>query len=146
METKKIFPVLIITFFIFGLVISGIIGYSLGLKKVRFVTEIPQILPKEIFMRAGEVTNIEGNIIYLKSGILTGEIDSNTGEVEIEILKISINSSTKFISNIPGPEDFNINKEAKFEDVKVGSQLYVLSLENIKNKKEFLVSEITILE
>jgi len=146
METKKIIPVLTLIFFLFGLIISVIIGYSLGLNKVRFVTETPLILPKEINMRAGKVTNIEGNIIYLKSGILTGEINLSTGEVTSETLKISVDSSTKFTSNITGPEDLSVNKEAKFEDVKIGSELYVSSLTNIKNKKEFLASEITILE
>jgi len=60
METKKIYSVLIIILFLFGLVISGIFGYSLGLKKVRFVTETQTILSRVIYGRAGEVTKIEG--------------------------------------------------------------------------------------
>ena len=144
METKKIIPVLTLMFFIFGLIISGIVGYSLGLKKVRFVTEIPEILPKEIFMRAGEVTKIEGNIVFLEAKVLAGEADPKTGEVKTETLKITVNENTKF--NFPLNPREEISVEAKFEDIKGGSWLYVLSLENIKNKKEFVAKEITILK
>jgi hypothetical protein len=145
METKKICPVLIIIFFIFGLVISGIIGYSLGLKKVKFVTEMPKILPKEVFIRGGEVTKIEGNTLYIKSAVIGAEVDQRTGEVETETLKINVNSATKInFLNGSGLEESEGTYEAKFEDIKVGSWLDVISLENIKNKKEFLASEITI--
>ena len=144
METKKICPVLILVFFIFGLIISGIIGYSSGLKKVKFVTEKPTILPKEIFMRAGEVTKIEGNTLYLKSVVIGAKVDSKTGEVETEVLKVNVDPKAKINPPETSPQSIQPNK-AKFEDIKVGSFLYVLSPDNIKNKKEFLATEITIL-
>lgn len=133
---------LIFVFFIFGLVISGIMGYSLGLKKVKFVTEIPEIIPKEIFMRAGEVEKIEGNIIYLKAKVLTGVINQKSGEFETEILKIRVDENAKFsfAEEVRSGEQ----EEAKIEDIKTGSFLYVSSLENIRDKKEFSVNNITI--
>jgi hypothetical protein len=147
MEIKKIYLILIFIFFFSGIVVSGALGYFFGLRKVRFVTEIPEILPKEIFIRAGEVTKIEENTIYLNSVIIGAKVDQRTGEVETETLKITVNSGTKInFFNDSGLEQSDGNNEAKFEDIKVGSSLYVLSLENIKNKKEFLASEITILE
>ena len=144
METKRIFPILTLAFFFFGLAISGIIGYSLGLKKVRFVTEISEIVPKEVYMRAGEMTKIEGDIIYLKSQVLGGKINPDTEEIETEILKVKVDPNTK-INSLENPR-LNEKTNPKFEDIKVGSLLYVFSPENIRNKKEFLATEITILK
>ena len=142
MEIKRILPVLIFIFFIFGLMMSGITGYSLGLEKVKFVTEIPEIIPKEIFMRAGEVEKIEGNIIYLEAKVLTGALNQKTGEFKTEVLKIRVdeNATFSFVEEIRSAEQ----KEAKMEDIKTGSFLYVSSLENIRDKKEFSVNNITI--
>jgi hypothetical protein len=119
-------------------------GYSLGLEKVKFVTEIPEILPKEIFMRSGGVTKIEGNIVFLEVKVLGGKADPKTGEVKTEILKITVNGNTKI--NFPVNPREEMPVEAKFVDIKVGSWLYVLSSENLKNKKEFEAKEITILK
>jgi hypothetical protein len=143
MEIKKIYLTLIFILFIFGIIVSGAFGYFYGLRKVTFVTTKPVILPKEIFMRAGNVTKIEGNAIYLEAKILGGKADPRTGEVNTETLKITVNENTKI--NFPVNPREEIPTAAKFEDIKVGSQLYVLSLENIKNKKEFVAKEITIL-
>lgn len=144
METKKIYPILIFIFFIFGLMVSGIIGYSLGLKKVKFVTEIPKILPKEIFMRAGEVIKIEGKTVHLKAKVLGGNVDLGTGQNETEILKVNTDQYTKI--NFPEDPRSGKSSEANFGDIKIGSLLYVFSSENIKNKKSFLTKEITILK
>lgn len=143
METKKIYPVLTIILFLFGIIISGIMGYSFGLRKVRFVTERQTILPKVIYGRAGEATKIEEDIIYLKAGLLTGEINPATGEAVTETLKISVDSNTEFILNVEGPENFAV-EEGTFQDIKVGSTLDISSIDNIKNKKEFLASQIII--
>ncbi|MBZ9572272.1 hypothetical protein KJA15_03005 [Patescibacteria group bacterium] len=150
METKKIF--LIIIFFCFGLAISGGIGYFLGVEKEKSQIERLVKIPEEIFMRAGEVVEIEGNIIHLKANVLEGKIDPKTGETETEILKITVDENTKI--NLPEePQwgyplegEFEDILEAKFEDIKVGDLLYVLSSENIKGKQEFKAEEITILK
>ena len=141
MEKRTFF--LIIIFVILGLFIGGSVGYFLGVEKGKSQIERPVKIPEEIFMRAGEVVEIEGNIIHIKAKVLGGKADPKTGEVETEILKVSVDQYTE----ITFPEDPQSGHpiEAKFEDIKVDSLLYVSSSENIKDKKEFRAKEIIIL-
>ena len=142
METKKIF--LIIIFLCFGLAISGGIGYFLGIEEGKSQIERPVKIPEEIFMRTGEVIDINENLINLKVKVLGGKVDPETGETETETLKIKVDENTK----ITFPEDPRLGHptEAKFEDINVGSLLYVFSSKNIRHKKEFLAEEIIILK
>lgn len=150
MEKRTFF--LIIIFVILSLFIGGGVGYFLGVEKGKSQIEKSVKTPEEIFMRAGEVKKIEGNIIYLKSEVLGGEVDPKTGETGAEILKITVDENTK-INLAAEPKwgyhlegEFEGILEAKFEDIKVGDFLYVLSSENIKGKQEFKAEEITILK
>jgi len=140
MTNKNIF--LIIIFFCLGLLIGGGIGYIYCPKK-EYDTGESVPIPDEIFMRAGEVTKIEGNIISLKAKVLGAQIDPETGQVPTETLKVSVSSHTQF-TTIEDPES-SLPTEVGFEDIKVGSLLYVLSSDNIRQRKEFLAKEITIL-
>ena len=156
-------------YFLLIIVVVGLICFSLGQKSGGFSErKIAQIelaekeaeikalqtslemfyppLPEEIYSISGKVTKIEGNKISLESSVMVSRFPLPEGkEIEQRIFSVIVNDQTK-ISKI----EFFLPEEQpeilSLSDIKVGDEISVNSEEDIKDKEEFVASEIQVME
>lgn len=99
-----------------------------------------------IYSRSGNITKIENQIISIKVNIITN------GTFEQRIITVTTNDETKFvkrdilaeISQRPG-QSFPEPETISLEDFKEGDRIIAQASENIKDKTEFMASEIQLL-
>ena len=156
-------------YFLLIIIVVGFICFSLGQKSGEFSerkiaqielaekeTEIQALqtslemfyppLPEEIYSISGKVTKIEGNKISLDSSVMVSRFPLPEGkEIEQRIFSVIVNDQTK-ISKI----EFFLPEEQpeilSLSDIKVGDEISVNSEEDIKDKEEFVASEIQLME
>lgn len=106
-------------------------------------------LPEEIYSISGKITKIEGNSIWVEAQIRVSQFPLPGGkEIETKEIKVNTNDETKIVKveipEIPPlpPEEPFREVPLKFEDLKIGDQVTVISKENIKGKVEILADKI----
>jgi hypothetical protein len=166
MEKKFIYIILIIVFFLIGFGVGKIS------EKGRWQGELAKIqveakkeidwyksllepfyppLPEEIRSVFGKVTKIEDKTIWMEASIQVSRFPLPEGkEIEKKNIKVNLTDETKVVKiempEIPPLPPEKPFKETilKFEDLKVGDQITVISTENIKGKTEILASQIQV--
>lgn len=150
---------------------SGVNEYQAGFdaaKKLVLESQMGGIFhsPEDVRALAGTVTAVNGNSISIHAQSMNPfedeslnnrtiivasdtkitkitQKDSKIMQAEMDVFMKNMKASKNSTSSLTPPEPF-IRTSSTVTDIKVGDSINVTSLENIKNSKEFSVSEIQI--
>lgn len=96
-------------------------------------TTTTQSLPPAVFNTSGEVSSVEGSVIFVASDGSHMETIPPSGVVDVEV---TVTNSTNFLD-----ED---NNEISLSDIKSGDSISIEASGNIKNETEFEASNVRI--
>lgn len=121
--------------------VSGIGGYFLG-QNVMLNSLFPE--QKEIFSISGIITSIEENSFVVETNSLQRNLPGSN-EILTDKIIVNINEQTQ-INKITFSTESAESKETaiSFSDLSEGSDVSVVSLENIKGKTEITAANVTL--
>ena len=147
---KKVLIIIIIAIIL--IIAAGIVCYKLGFTageksmeqiaaQYKKVIDYHMPVTEEMFSLSGKITEIEGNVLSVKTTIQDSY--KLPEEWETKIIKIIVTDETKFTKfDIHAEEGIEINVSG----IKVGDQLSASAAEDIKDKTEFTAESIEVYE